>query len=477
MSDAATLPPIVYVMGATGTGKSKLAIDVARWLRDERGAKVEIINADAMQVYTALPIATNNVTSDEAAGIPHHLLACLDPLALPVPKEKSAEDGTINVVSFTAQATELIRDMRARGVVPVVVGGTNYYIQSLMFMDNLVDTKTDAATTTTTTTTAKEEASPPTPALPAGVVPPDYDASTPQELHAFLKHIDPEMAEKYHPNDGRRVRRSIEVFFSEGRRHSEIAAEQKQETLRFPPSGGNVVFWVDMARDALNRRLDSRVDDMVRRGVVEEVRGFWQRYAAKFSLPADKIDEACPTRGVFGSIGFKEILKGACATGDGAEAALAEGIATMKSNTRRYAKQQSQWIRNRFCNRPSISVFRFDASSDYAGRVAKPATEILDAAMQGRDPRTTHAEYLAVAAPAQKHKQFTCPVCPNKTLTNDHERAAHLRSRRHKELAAEQRRAEKRKAGGEEPPPSSTPGTTPASDPPPKRPRVEGGEA
>ena len=397
--------PVVWVIGPTGSGKSKLGVDLARHIQS-LGGSAEIINADVMQMYTGLPIATNNVTGEEAVGVRHHFLADKDPCTT-VP---------LSVPDFVKDATALIAALQEKGTTPVIVGGSNYYVQSLLFQEALMG-----------------DASSEVPSI-------NLDALDPAELYKLLEEKDPAMAGKYHPNDVRRVRRSLDITLESGQKHSELVLSQNKGALRYLPADRNLVFWVDSERDVLNKRLDDRVDDMVKRGVFEEVKAFWLRYCSETQTP---LDTECPTKGIFGAIGFKELYQ---CTPPGAPTdslpTYEKGLELMKTNTRRYARQQVQWIRHRFCCHNSLSVLRVDSSeaSKWGENVRAKAIEALDAYLKNGVVSEQILKALRVVEDVNEDakvgtmQMFTCPVCPNKVLTGRVQYDIHLQSRKHKGL-------------------------------------------
>lgn len=165
---------VIVIMGATGSGKSRLAIDLASHFTG-----VEVINADSMQVYDGLDVLTNKVPLSERKGVPHHLLGTVD-----ASMEFTSKD-------FRDQAVPIIDDISSRGCLPVVVGGTNYYIQALVspFLFDDMEEGTSIG--------------------PRGNV--DLAAS-----HACLKDIDPVAANRIHPNDHRKINRYLELHASSG---------------------------------------------------------------------------------------------------------------------------------------------------------------------------------------------------------------------------------------------------------------------
>eukprot|EP01063_Lacrimia_lanifica_P016288 TRINITY_DN22899_c0_g1_i1.p1 TRINITY_DN22899_c0_g1~~TRINITY_DN22899_c0_g1_i1.p1 ORF type:complete len:470 (+),score=120.47 TRINITY_DN22899_c0_g1_i1:69-1478(+) len=402
--EAAVPLPIVYVLGATGTGKSELALEAARWLRAERGLEAEVINVDAMQMYRGLPVATNHASEAEQREVPHHLLACFDP----------APGKEVAVGDFAKRVASLVPEILGRGRVPVLCGGSNYYVQAAMFAETLVD-EAPAAEEKPEQEQGQEQ----------GQEADRHDCEDAEALHRRLAEVDPVMAAKYHPRDVRRVRRSLEVYEETGEAHSAIIARQVPDTLRFTPAARNIALWVDCDRGTLYGRLDKRVDSMAARGVETEVRTFCERYAAAHGA----INAAAPpTRGIFGAIGFKELVPGVL---NGA--AMGDGYAAMKQNTRRYAKQQVQWIRNRFCSRDGVTVYRVDSSSKQRFRevAVAAATGVLAAYLDGKDPAALFPKLVAKVEKGSRERH-ECPVCPGVVLFGADQVRGHNKSRKHK---------------------------------------------
>ncbi|KAI1317324.1 hypothetical protein EDD11_008693 [Mortierella claussenii] len=180
-------PGVIAVIGTTGVGKSNLSIQLAKELDGE------VINADALQVYQGLDIITNKMPLDEREGIKHHLMDFL-----PMDQEYS-------VLDFKADALDLIKQIHDRKHIPVVVGGTHYYIQSLLWRDTLLDTKKNAGTFSKTEQQEQNKASEKF----------LQESDTPT-LYKKLQEVDPIMANKWHENDRRKITRSLQVFFETG---------------------------------------------------------------------------------------------------------------------------------------------------------------------------------------------------------------------------------------------------------------------
>jgi len=197
-------------------------------------------------MYKGLPIATNKVTEEELRLVKHHLIDFL------LPNQKWS------VVDFRDKALPLMESMLARGTMPVICGGTNYYIESLLWKVLVSYNKDDDGQ-------GQEE----------------WSALSNEELHAKLKAVDPERADTLHPNDRRKVQNSLLVYWRTGVPHSQHLKEQREASddggifgggLRFP--GRALVLWVKCDQAVLDDRCDRRVDQMLNRGLLEEIMDF-----------------------------------------------------------------------------------------------------------------------------------------------------------------------------------------------------------
>ncbi|PKS07254.1 hypothetical protein jhhlp_005856 [Lomentospora prolificans] len=421
--------PLVVILGSTGTGKSDLAIELAKRFRGE------VINADAMQMYRGLPVITNKLPIADRQGIPHHLL---DHIAL--------SEETWVVEDFKREATTLIREIRSRGKLPIVVGGTHYYTNALLFEDILVE--------------AEEDKSADFPIL---------DEPT-EVILAKLKEVDPIMAERWHPNDRRKIRRSLQIYLRSRQRASDIYAEQRNKnaiaaTLPEEDSDGpweTLLLWVHSDSEILKARLDTRVDKMVENGLMEEVHDLY-RYLKEQRSAGNDVDL---TRGIWQSIGFKEFQKYLEAmdnsgTTDALEdKALAKlkssGIADVKTATRRYAGYQTKWIRRKLI--PLLKqehadaynhLFVFDSTdvSAWSEEVARPATDITKLFLKGEPlpiPANLSSAAKQVLEGASDATEYvpcrkTCELC-NVTALYEVKWQEHLRSHRHKRAVVKQKK-------------------------------------
>ncbi|HEX2838793.1 MAG TPA: tRNA (adenosine(37)-N6)-dimethylallyltransferase MiaA [Phycisphaerales bacterium] len=275
---------IPVICGPTAGGKSALAVGLAIELR-AIGVGAEVITADAFQVYRGMDIGTAKPTPEEMRGVPHHLIDLVEPT-----DRFTASD-------WLARAGAVIGDCRARGVIPIVVGGTHLYVKLLV--DGMFEGP------------GADEA------LRA-----ELNAMDPAALRAELERVDPEAAHRLHPNDIRRTVRAIEVFRLTGRGISEHQRQWGNEHLQ---SAYRLIV-LEWPIERINPRINARVKDMLVRGLEDEVRGLWQR-------------------GVLGptareALGYKQLVdhfEGRCS--------LEDAVERIKIETRRFAKNQRTWLK------------------------------------------------------------------------------------------------------------------------------------
>ncbi|KAG7317105.1 hypothetical protein KOW79_019403 [Hemibagrus wyckioides] len=393
------IPPLVVILGATGTGKSKLAIEIGKRLQGE------ILSADSMQVYEGLDIITNKVTAEEQEQCPHHMISFVDPL-----------------------------DIHHRKKLPIIVGGTNYYIESILWKV-LVDTGAHGTEKVQTGSSIPKA---------------ELEKLGGPELHKRLKDVDPEMAAMLHPNDARKIARSLQVYQETGVKHSLLLKEQKEQDgadglggpLRFL---NPCIFWLHSNMDVLDKRLDKRVDQMLSLGLIKELKDFHQRFNEKKVLDNSQDYQ----HGIFQSIGFKEFHDYLTAGGDISQEdrkkLKIKGIEALKLATRRYARKQNKWVRNRFLKRPGTSVptvYGLDVTdvSLWEQTVLTPALDILDSLCKGERPSV---EPIRVEGEELRNKRshHMCELC-DKVIIGDLEWTAHLKSKSHQHHVRKRRRAE-----------------------------------
>ena len=269
--------PLLVIAGPTAGGKTALAIKIAL----ERGG--EIVSADSMQIYKGMEIATAKPTKEELAAVPHHLIGLADP----------AE--RFSVARYAPLAHAAIRDIHARGRLPILAGGTGLYIQAVA--ENLSYPALEIDTALRENLNQRGNAS----------------------LYEELKKLDPET--KLHASDKKRVVRALELYHGAG---LTIKEQNERSTARPSPYACKMIFLNARDRQVLYDRIDRRVDDMFARGLLEEA-AEWRKSASATAAQA---------------IGYKELepyFSGACT--------LEEAAANLKQATRRYAKRQLSWFR------------------------------------------------------------------------------------------------------------------------------------
>jgi len=276
-------PRVVAVVGPTGTGKTALALALARALDGE------IVNADSRQVYRGLDIGSAKPSPEERAVLPHHLFDIVAP------------DAVFDCAQYRSLAVEALTGIAARGRVAVLVGGTGLYLRALRH--------------------GLFPGPPRDPALRQRLA--AAEAAAPGELHRRLAAVDTAAAARLHPHDLVRLTRALEVFELTGRPLSEW-----QDTHRFAAEAMPMaVIGLDLPRELLYTRLDRRCAEMLAGGMIAEVEGLW-RAGYGPELPA------------LHSIGYREVgrfLRGLCT--------LEEAREDMARATRRYAKRQLTWFR------------------------------------------------------------------------------------------------------------------------------------
>ncbi len=277
---------VLVITGPTASGKSSLGVECAKILGGE------IISADSMQIYRRMDIGTAKIMPDEMGGVRHHMLDIAEP------------DEAFSVARYVDMAAACAEDILSRGKVPVIVGGTGLYIDSLLSGRDFASNDGDGET--------RER-------LNA-----EYDAIGGEAFLEKLREVDPERAARLHAADKKRLVRAMEVFVLTGK----TITEHDEETKKIPPRYESVRFALDYAdRAVLYGRIDRRVDEMADMGLTDEVRSL---------LAGGLSDKATAMQ----AIGYKEIvsfLRG--------EISEQEAYDLIKQESRRYAKRQLTWLR------------------------------------------------------------------------------------------------------------------------------------
>ncbi|KGE17350.1 tRNA (adenosine(37)-N6)-dimethylallyltransferase MiaA [Paenibacillus wynnii] len=278
-------PKLLVLLGPTAVGKTRLSLELAA------AYDAEIISGDSMQVYREMDIGTAKITPEEMQGIPHHLMDIHDP------------QDSYSAAEFQDQATKAIEDIRARGKLPFIVGGTGLYIESLCYGFRFSEAVADEAFRKEQDEYAEEHGA--------------------LALHARLEAVDPISAARLHPNDRRRIIRALEIHHQTDTTLSSSHAAQKKESPY-----ELCIIGLTMDRKMLYKRIEDRIDQMLEDGLVDEVRTLLERGYGRGLVSMQ-------------GLGYKEIaayLEG--------ETTYEEAVTLLKRDTRRFAKRQLSWFRH-----------------------------------------------------------------------------------------------------------------------------------
>ncbi len=277
--------PLIILTGPTAVGKTKLSIDLAKAVGGE------IVSADSIQVYRHMDIGSAKVTKSEMGGVPHHLIDVLDPTE------------EFNVVIFQKMAKEAVEGILNRGHIPVVVGGTGFYIQALAYDIDFTENDQDRTLRLELERIAGEKGG--------------------EYLHKMLEEVDPAAADQIHANNIKRVIRAIEFYRQTGTRISEHNEAERKKSSPY-----QLFYYVlNTRRSILYDRVERRVEQMMEQGLLEEVKKL-----AAMGCARDMVSMQ--------GLGYKELLdhlEGRCT--------LEEAVYTIKRDTRHFAKRQLTWFK------------------------------------------------------------------------------------------------------------------------------------
>nr|XP_011459274.1 PREDICTED: tRNA dimethylallyltransferase 2 isoform X2 [Fragaria vesca subsp. vesca] len=433
-------PKVVVIMGPTGSGKSKLAIDLASHF------PVEVINADSMQVYDGLDVLTNKVPLHEQNGVPHHLLGTVSPNV-----EFTAKD-------FRDSAIPLIDDILSRNCVPVIVGGTNYYIQALVSPFLLDDTVEDM-----------DERF-----LGAGQQQTELASEVDNSSYSYedLKVIDPIAANRIHPNNHRKINQYLSMYAHHGVRPSKILQGKAAKNWgRVDNFRYNCCFLcMDASLPVLDRFVDQRVDSMIDAGLLDEVYEIYTRNAdytrgvrqaigvREFESFLNLYITEASDEGnhlIDGSMSFKlvdladKMLKENMRlilnslTDTQPKAVLKEAIEKVKLNTRRLVRRQKRRI-NRLDMLFGWNMHSLDATESilcqsddtWYAEVVGPAVELVKSFLN-QDPTLVPDSVTPNSTEMNMIQrdlwtQYTCKACGDKILRGAHEWEQHKQGRGHR---------------------------------------------
>lgn len=277
--------PMIILTGPTAVGKSALSVELAKKIN---GA---VISADSMQVYRHMDIGSAKITPEEMQGVTHYMIDELEP------------DEEFHVVRFVTMAKEYLKEIYADGKIPIIAGGTGFYIQALLYDIDFTEQQCDETYRGQLEDLAREHGA--------------------EYLHGMLREVDPASAEAIHANNIKRVIRALEFYHLSGKKISE-----HNETERQKQSPYNFAYFVlTDERTKLYERIDRRVDAMMEAGLVEEVKKLKSMGCSRAMVSMQ-------------GLGYKEIL----AYLDG-ECTLAEAVYIIKRETRHFAKRQLTWFK------------------------------------------------------------------------------------------------------------------------------------
>ncbi len=277
--------PLIILTGPTAVGKTAASIGLAKAIGGE------IISADSMQVYRHMDIGSAKIRPEEMQGVPHHLIDVLEP------------EEAFHVVRFQQMAKEAMEGIYERGRIPIVVGGTGFYIQALLYDIAFGENEEDRSYRKELEELAKKEGA--------------------ETLHAMLAQVDEKAALEIHANNVKRVIRALEFYHQTGQKISEHNEEERKKESAY----NSAYFVLNDERSHLYDRINRRVDLMFEAGLVEEVRALKNRGYTRDMVSMQ-------------GLGYKEIF--ACLDG---ECTLEEAKEIIKRDTRHFAKRQITWFK------------------------------------------------------------------------------------------------------------------------------------
>lgn len=277
--------PMIVLTGPTAVGKTKLSIALAKAVNGE------IISADSMQVYRYMNIGSAKITPEEMQGVPHHMIDILDPRE------------PFNVVVFKQKCEECLESIYARNHIPIVTGGTGFYIQALLKDIDFTENEENSEYRNSLEQLAREKG--------AG------------HLHEMLVRVDPASAEAIHTNNIKRTIRALEFYHLTGEPISKHNEQEKHKTSAYR----SCYFVLNDEREHLYQRIEQRVDEMMAQGFADEVKRLREMGCQRNMVSMQ-------------GLGYKELL----AWLDG-ETSYEEAVALIKLNTRHFAKRQLTWFR------------------------------------------------------------------------------------------------------------------------------------
>ncbi len=277
-------PKVIVICGPTASGKTALSIELAKKINGE------IVSADSMQIYKDMTIGTAKPTPEEMQGIQHYLIDCISP------------EHRYSVAEYKKDAENAIEKILKKGKIPIVVGGTGLYVDSLIYGIEYTETKIDQNYRKELEKLVEEK----------GL----------EYVYNKAKEIDPEAVQKISKNDKKRILRILEIYKETGKTKTQQEIESRKNEVKYDYK----VFAINMERQILYNRINKRVDIMIQKGLIEEVQNLLKKY------------KQFPT--AMQGLGYKEVVQYL-----NKEYTKEEMIENIKMQTRRYAKRQLTWFR------------------------------------------------------------------------------------------------------------------------------------
>lgn len=450
-----------------------MAIELALHLTRDRTADgwrgARVINADAMQVYRGLDIITNKIPESERQGIEHLLMG------FKAPGEQYV------VGQWVQDALTVIEDTHNRRQIPIVVGGTSYWIQHLLFPNRLASDNSTSSSHESASSISKDLADS-IASLPPHLLAlfndlPRYPPSARTDpdgafnLYTLLAILDPPIAQRWHWRDTRKILRSLCIAKESGRRSSEIMDDQSKDTTNLPRFR-TLCFWLYAEPSVLDVRLNKRVDAMIEQGLLNEIRHLQHvaetpRIGTTGASGISVGQSTDYTQGIYQSIGYKE-FNFYLASPEPSEKAFKDAVEHMKLSTRQYSRRQISWIRNKLL--PAIyatnskktltPIYLLDATEpgeQWMIRAQKTAIQITedfleDRALPSADLLSENARKMLTIgrkdidpiSVLNARRKMICPVCtlhPNRPfmVEQGQEWIAHQSTRAHKRMASKAR--------------------------------------
>ncbi len=293
---------LIVIAGPTACGKTAVSVRLAELIDGE------IISADSMQVYRGMNIGTAKITPEEMHGIPHYLIDEFDP------------DEDFNVAIFQQLAKKYMECIHKKGKMPIVAGGTGFYINALVFDNDFSQPQAENSIREELYRLAEEK----------GI----------EYMHKMLENIDPDSAKAIHMNNLKKVIRAIEFYKINGRCISAHNVAERQRRERY----NTKIFVLNMDRKRLYERIEKRIDIMLEQGLLDEVEGLLKKYS--------------PQLVSMQGLGYKEFVpyfNGECS--------LDESVGNLKTATRHFAKRQLTWFKNRCPQAIYVDMDKFDTEN------------------------------------------------------------------------------------------------------------------